>query len=108
MVLTSLTRAPYEPLRQAADRNLTLKVVFLLALALSKRVGKLHGLSYIIKHTRDWKSLAFEFIPEFVAKTQNPSVHDERFVSFSIPSLGDFVDMTLKKCCVLSGRCVLI
>lgn len=71
---------------------MTLKAVFLLALASAKRVGELQDLSYDVKHTRGWKSLAFEFILEFIAKTQNTSVHDERFVSFSIPSLGDFVD----------------
>ena len=91
LVLCSLTRAPYEPLRESSDRDLTLKTVFLLALASAKRVSELHGLSSLVKHTRGWGSVCLEFVPEFVAKTQNPSVPDTRFESFSIPSLGDFV-----------------
>ena len=43
-VLDSLRHAPYEPLNEASDRNLTLKTVFLLALASAKRVGELHAL----------------------------------------------------------------
>ena len=31
--------------------------------------------------------MSFGFVPEFVAKTQDPSSHDPRFESFSIPSL---------------------
>ena len=90
LVLRSLTQTPYEPLNLCSDRDLTIKTVFLLALASSKRVSELHGLSYVTKHSRGWTSVTLEFVPEFVAKTQNPSIHDDRFVSFTIPSLSDF------------------
>ena len=89
-VLASLRRPPYEPLAEASDRNLTLKTVFLLALASAKRVGELHALTDKVGHSRGWKSLSFSFMPDFVAKTQNPSVPDHRFDGFTIPSLRDF------------------
>ena len=64
-----------------------LKALFLLALASSKRVGELHGLSFRVSHTRGWKEMSFVFVPGFVAKTQDPSSADPRFEGFSIPAL---------------------
>ena len=92
VVLRSLSSPPYEPLKLASNRDVTLKTVFLLALASAKRVSELHGLSAKVKHSRGWASVTLEFVPEFVAKTQNPSIRDERFESFTIPSLADFTD----------------
>ena len=37
-------------------------------------------------------SCTFSFLPDFVAKTQNPSVPDPQFDEFMVPSLDDFVD----------------
>ena len=86
-VLASLRGAPYEPLSAASERLVGLKALFLLALASSKRVGELHGLSYRVSHTRGWKKMSFCFVPGFVAKTQDPSTSDSRFEGFSIPAL---------------------
>ena len=87
LVLRSLTLAPYEPLGQASQVYLTRKFVFLLALASAKRVSELHGLSSRVRHTEGWSSVSFSFVPEFVAKNQNPSVADPRFEGFTIPAL---------------------
>ena len=92
LVLRSLTKAPYEPLRQASLREVTLKASFLLALASAKRIGELHGISHAVRHSRGWNSMTFSFMPDFVAKTQDPSVFDTRFESFTVPSLRDFTD----------------
>ncbi|XP_068248828.1 uncharacterized protein [Palaemon carinicauda] len=86
-VLRALKRAPFEPLRQASDRHLTWKTAFLLALASAKRVSELHGLSYDVAHSRGWGEVTFRFVPEFIAKTQNPGVSDPRFDSFKVTSL---------------------
>ena len=91
-VLESLRGPPYEPLKSSSLKNLTLKTLFLLALASSKRVSELHGLSYEVSHTRHWREMGFSFVPEFIAKTQDPSKTEELFSSFTIPSLGDFTD----------------
>ena len=63
-------KLPYEPLRKALDRDLDFKALFLLALALE-------GLC----------SFAFSFVPKSTAKTQNPSVPDERCYRFPVPYL---------------------
>lgn len=90
---SSLWGVPSESLCQCSDRDRTLKtvLVFLLALASTKRVRELHCLSCVIPHLEGWSSLSPQFVPEFVAKTQEPSVPDLRFKRFSIPSLKDFV-----------------
>ena len=41
LVLCSLLRAPYEPLRAASTRDVSLKTVFLLALVSARRVSEL-------------------------------------------------------------------
>ena len=53
LVLQSLTKAPYEPLRTADERFLAQETLFLLALASAKRIGELHALSHRISHSRD-------------------------------------------------------
>ena len=92
LVLRFLKGAPFEPLRQASLRDVTLKTVFLLALASAKRIGELHGISHMVRHSRGWNCATFSFVPDFVAKTQDPSVFDARFESFTVPSLRDFTD----------------
>ena len=87
LVLRSLRRAPYEPLRSAPERLVAQKALFLLALASSKRIGELHGLSYRLSHTDRWKEVSFSFVPGFVAKTQDPSVSDVRYEGFTVPAL---------------------
>ena len=87
LVLQSLTRAPYEPLRSADERFLAQKTLVLLALASAKRIGELHALSYRVSHSRAWGEVSFVFVPGFVAKTQDPSSKDPRFDSFTIPAL---------------------
>ncbi|XP_068223293.1 NHS-like protein 3 [Palaemon carinicauda] len=52
-VFRSLKGFLYEPLRQASNRHLTWKT-FLLALASSKKVSELHGLSADVSHSRRW------------------------------------------------------
>ncbi|XP_068246677.1 uncharacterized protein [Palaemon carinicauda] len=86
-VLKVLSRPPYEPLKDVLDKDLTLKAIFLLALASAKRVSELHGLSFEVSHSKGWKDMTFKFLPEFVAKTQNPAIADPRFEEFSIPAI---------------------
>ncbi|XP_068212671.1 uncharacterized protein [Palaemon carinicauda] len=98
-VLDMLSKPPFEPLKDIVDRNLTLKAVFLLALASAKRVGEIHGLSYEVEHSRGWRDVSFKFVPSFVAKTQNPSVLDPKFEGFSIPAIPRSVNQDDLKLC---------
>ena len=89
LVLRSLLRPPYEPLRTASMRDVSLKTVFLLALATARRVSGLHGLSAEVRHSQGWTSVTFSFVPDFLAKTQRPG---QDFIDeFTIPALLEFV-----------------
>ena len=55
-------------------------------------MGELDGFSTQVCHSEGWRSLLFFFIPEFVARTQNHSVPDDRFGGFSVPCLHHFAD----------------
>ena len=74
-------------LKLASDKHLTWKM----SLVSAKRVSELHSLSFWIHHSRGWRSCIFSFLPDFMAKTQNPSAPDSFFEEFPIPSLDDFV-----------------
>ena len=87
LVLWSLTSAPYEPLRTCDECFLAQTPLFLLALASAKRIGELHTLSFRPSHTRGWGEVSFSFVPDFVAKTQDPSSLAPRFEGFSVPAL---------------------
>ena len=52
-----------------------------------RKGGELHGLSFWICRSRGLKSCTFSYLPDFVAKTQNHSVHDPHFDEFTIPTL---------------------
>ena len=66
-VLTYLVSPAFEPLSQASFRALTLKTLFLLALATAKRVGELQALSSIVTFVGEDACLSY--IPQFVAKS---------------------------------------
>ena len=87
LVLQSLTRAPYEPLRTSDERFLAQKTLFLLALVSAKRVGELRALSHRISHSRDWGEVSFTFVAGFVAKAQDPSSFAPRFEGNTVPVL---------------------
>ena len=70
-VLTYLNSAVFEPLCVASLRNLTKKVLFLLALATAKRVGELQALSRLVSFVH--ADACISYVPEFVAKTESLS-----------------------------------
>ena len=68
-VLTYLVSPAFEPLSQASFRALTLKTLFLLALATAKRVGELQALSSIVTFVA--VDACLSYIPQFVAKSES-------------------------------------
>ena len=76
LVFCCLTKHPHEPHKKVSDRDLTFKTLFLLALASAKMVSELHRLLAKVHHSEGWQSL-FSSMPDFMAKTQNPSVPDD-------------------------------
>ena len=58
LVLHQLTKAPFEPLREASLKHLTFKTVFLLALGSGKRRSEIHAWQHKnIRHQADWSKV---------------------------------------------------
>ena len=87
LVLNSLRRAPYEPIDSASLHAVTLKTVFLVALATAKRISELQALSYVVSRKRDWLSVTLSFVPEFVAKTEVPGNEASKLRPVELPAL---------------------
>ena len=68
-VLTYFVSPAFVPLSQASIRALTLKTLFLLALATAKRVGELQALSSIVTFVAGDACLSY--IPQFVTKSES-------------------------------------
>ena len=71
LVLHQLTKAPFEPLKEASLKHLTFKTVFLLALGSGKRRGEIHAwLHKNIRHQSDWSKVSLYPSPSFLSKNQ--------------------------------------
>ena len=106
-VLTYLVSPAFEPLSQASFRALTLKTLFLLALATAKRVGELQALSSIVTFVGEDACLSY--IPQFVAKSESLTRSIPR--SFLVKSLAGFaagLDTDLLLCPVRALRLYLL
>ena len=71
VVLTQLTKPPFEPLEGASLKHLTFKTVFLLSLASGKRRSELHA--WTLKGLLclgDWEQVQLSPSPSFLAKNQ--------------------------------------
>ena len=73
-VLEALGKAPFEPLAEASLRDVTIKTVFLTAIASGQRRSALHALSAAPGHIR-WERGGVRLIPKpsYVAKNQTAS-----------------------------------
>ena len=76
IVLLALSKPTYEPLREASLKHLTLKTVFLLALASAGRRNELQALvfdpQYILFKPKG-DGVTLYFTPEFMRKNQWPN-----------------------------------
>ena len=71
LVLHQLTKAPFEPLREASLKHLTFKTVFLLALDSGKRRSEIHAWQHKnIRHQSDWSKVSLFPSPSFRSKNQ--------------------------------------
>lgn len=73
-VLEALAKPPFEPLAEASLRDVTIKTVFLLAIASGQRRSALHALSAAEGHIR-WEPGGVRLIPNpsYIAKNQTMS-----------------------------------
>ena len=103
-MLTYLVSPAFEPLSQASFRALTLKTLFLLALATAKRVGELQALSSFVA-----VDACLSYILQFVAKSESLPLSIPR--SFLVKSLAVFaagLDIDLLLCPVRALRLYLL
>ena len=69
LVLHQLTKAPFEPLKEASLKHLTFKTVFLLALGSGKRRSEIHAwLHKNIRHQSDWSKVSLYPSPSFLSR----------------------------------------
>ena len=67
LVLLAFTKPPFEPLYQALDLLLTWKTVFLIALASSKRRGKIHAFEHAqLQRTTGWTQMTLRVGLSFI------------------------------------------
>ena len=80
-----LSKPPYEPLREASLKHLTLKTVFLIAMASGGRCRELQALVFDPKYIQfkpKGAVVTLYFSPKFMRKNQRPKhVHDPCYIS---------------------------
>ena len=97
LVLHQLTRAPFEPLREASLKHLTFKNVFLLALGSCKRRSEIHAWQHKnIRHQSDWSKVSLFPSPSFLSKNQLAKEGPESVAPVVIPALAPTLDKSLK------------
>ena len=97
LVLHQLTRAPFEPLREASLKHLTFKTVFLLALGSGKRRSEIHAWQHKnIRHQSDWAKVSLFPSPSFLSKNQLAKEGPQSVAPVVIPALAPTLDKSLK------------
>ena len=89
VVLEALAKPPYEPLREASFKYLTLKTVFLLAVASAGRRSELHALRFdqnYIQFKPKGAGVTLYFSPEFMRKNQKPNRVNDPWYIPAIPT----------------------
>ena len=97
LVMHQLTKAPFEPIREASLKHLTFKTVFLLALASGKRRSEIHAwLKKNIRHQTDWSNVSLYPSPSFLSKNQLAKEGPASVAPVVIPALAPTLDRSLK------------
>ena len=89
VVLEALSKSPYEPLREASFKHLTLKTVFLLAMASAGRRSELHALRFdknYIQFKLKVAGVTLYFSPEFMRKNQKLNQVNDPWYIPAIPT----------------------
>ena len=97
LVLHQLTKAPFEPLKEASLKHLTFKTVFLMALGSGKRRSEIHAwLHKNIRHQTDWSKVSLYPSPSFLSKNQLAREGSDSVAPVVIPALAPTLDRSLK------------
>ena len=96
-MLHQLTKAPFEPIKEASLKHLTFKTVFLLALGLGKRRSEIHTWqNKNIRHQSDWAKVSLYPSPSFLSKNQLAREGPDSVAPVVIPGLAPTLDRSLK------------
>ena len=96
LVLLTLTKRPFEPLKSVDIKYLTLKTVFLLALASGKRRSEIHAwLASSVYFNADYSRATLSPSPAFLAKNQLASDGPACVQPVVIPALAPGLDLDL-------------
>ena len=88
LVLHQLTKAPFEPLKEASLKHLTFKTVLLLALGSGKRRSEIHAcLNNNIRHQSDCSKVSLYPSPSFLSKNQLAKKGPDSVAPVVIPAL---------------------
>ena len=100
IVLEALSKPPYEPLREASFKHLTLKTVFLLAMASAGRRSELHALRFdqnYIQFKPKGAGVTLYFSPEFMRKNQKPNqVNDPWYIPAVLTGKPEFGELIIQ------------
>ena len=97
LVLHQLTKAPFEPLKDASMKHLTFKTVFLLALGSGKRRSDIHAWQQKnIRHQSDWSKVSLYPSPSFLSKNQLAKEGPDSVAPVVISALAPTLDKSLK------------
>ena len=97
LVLHQLTKAPFEPIKEASLKHLTFKTVFLLALGSGKCRSEIHAWqSKNIRHQSDWSKVSLYPSPSFLSKNQLAKEGPDSVAPVVIPALAPTLDRSLK------------
>ena len=97
LVLHQLTKAPFEPLREASLKHLTFKTTFLLALGSGKRRSEIHAWQHKnIRHQSDWSKVSLYPSPSFLSKNQLAKEGPGSVAPVVIPALAPTLDKSLR------------
>ena len=97
LVLHQLTKAPFEPIKEASLKYLTFKTVFLLALGSGKRRSEIHAWqNRNIRHQSDWSRVSLYSSPSFLSKNQLAKEGPDCVAPVVIPALAPTLDRSLK------------
>ena len=97
LVLHQLTKAPFEPIKEASLNHLTFKTVFLLALGSGKRRSETHAWqNKNIKHQSDSSKVSLYPSPSFLSNNQLAKEGPDNVAPVVIPALVPTLDRSHK------------
>ena len=88
IVLRFLMKPPFEPMNMASVADMTRKLAFLLTLATAKRNSEVWAFSADVRFGQDYNAATLSFLPNFLAKTMDPSRPETDYAPVTIPALG--------------------